>query len=141
MLRLRKIVFVAGSLASALAGCGGADENGAVQNTVKTYLSAFADGNGQKACDQLTGQETRTIVQGAVERLPELQSATCPDALSKLSGSLGADEKQTLRDAKITNVHVTGDSATAEVVGGTQTADLTKAHGRWLISGGLTLGS
>jgi hypothetical protein len=118
-------------------GCGGQSDADRIQQTVKTYLSALADGDGAKACDQLTGDQTRAVVDHAITSLPELQASGCADALTKLSGSLGADEKQTLRDAKVTQVQVSGDSATAEVVGGSKTAELQKSHGRSLISGGL----
>ncbi len=122
-----------------LAGCGGDGDEAAVANTVETYLSALAKGDGQEACDQLTGSQARKVLEGFVVQLPELQATSCADALSKLSGSLGGEEKGGLEDAEATNVEIRGDSATAEVVGGTQTVSLTRTDGHWLISGGLNL--
>lgn len=61
-------------------------------------------------------------------------------AVSYVSGNLGGDNKQTLKNAKVTNVHVNGNTATADLQGGTKTADFTKTGGRWFISGGITPG-
>jgi hypothetical protein len=119
-------------------GCGGSsgDADG-IRTTLQTYLTAIADGDGQRACDQLTKDQARVVISQATAKAPELQAASCADALTKLSGALDADQKRTLRDAKVSNVRINGGSATAEVVGGSQTAELEKSHGRWLISGGL----
>lgn len=132
------VTLVVGSLV--LPGCGGGSEEGAVGETIETYLSALARGDGQEACDQLTGSQARTMFEGAVVQLPELQATSCADALSKLSGSLGGEEKAALEDAEATNIEVHGDSASAEIVGGTNTATLAQVGDRWLISGGLSLG-
>ncbi|MFP5389564.1 MAG: hypothetical protein ACLGG5_09745 [Thermoleophilia bacterium] len=76
----------------------------------------------------------------ALLQLPELQATSCADALTKLSGSLGAEEKDALESADVINVQIDGSGATAEVAGGTESVDLEKADDRWLISGGLALG-
>lgn len=123
-----------------VAGCGGESEEDAVKKTLTTYLTALANGDGSEACDQTTGEQARAIFQDSLYRLPELRATSCADALSKLSGSLGADEKETIEDAEVTNVEIDGSSATAELVGGTEVVDLSKSGDGWLISGGLDLG-
>ena len=122
-----------------ISACGSSSDKDEIAQTVQMYLAALANGDGAKACDQLTGQQARAVFEGMVLQLPELRATSCADALSKLSGSLGADEKAALGGAETTNVRVDGDSATAELVGGTKTVDLVNADGRWLISGGLSL--
>jgi len=127
-------------VALTLSACGGgSDDSGEVSDTVTSYLSALADGDGQKACDQLSSSEAAQIFQEATTVLPELRATGCADALSKLSESLGG-ERKALESVEVTNVKVNGDSATAEVVGGTTTVHLTKTDDTWLISGGLNLG-
>lgn len=117
--------------------CGGASNEEKVADTLTTYLDALANGDGQEACDQLTGAQNRRILEGAVSFLPELASTSCADALTKLGEGIGADERELLNDAEIVNVEVDGDSATAQIDGGTGTAELEKPGDRWLISGGI----
>ena len=125
------------SSAIALSACGGGGDSDNVSQTLQTYLAALAQGNGKEACDQMTGDQARRMLQEAAAFLPELQPTSCADALSKLGGSLGGEETEALESAEVTNMKIDGDSATAELVGGTQTAKLTKNGDLWLISGGI----
>jgi hypothetical protein len=109
-----------------------------VTTSLKTYLTAVAAGDGQRACSQLTGDEARTLLDYVASELPEASLTSCTDAIAKLSGSLGGDGQQSLLDAKVINVRVVGASATADLQGGTMTAQLTRDGGLWLISGGVT---
>jgi hypothetical protein len=117
-----------------LLGCGTSDRDRAA-GTVKTYLSALADGDGKRACDQLTGQAQRDLVAGLLEKVPELAALSCPEAVRKIGALIGPDEKATLTEAKI-RVTLNGDRAQAIPAGGTDTVDLVKTDGGWLISGG-----
>lgn len=89
-----------------------------------------------------TGDETAAILQIA-GRVPQLGATSCVDAIDRLSGLLTADQKradkQKLINAQVINIHVKGDSATADIQGGTQTAQFERVGGRWLISGGISL--
>ncbi|MDQ4048270.1 MAG: hypothetical protein M3131_02665 [Actinomycetota bacterium] len=153
------------------AGCGGgedrpdgraADER-AVKDTMKTYLGALADGDGNKACDQLMPEAKRQVVKLSAMTLGR-EAASCPAALGRLvkeTGANVADEvcgardasrckrlaKQTaadvadeLKDVE-TKVEVRGDSASAGPAAGPEgyEARLRKIDGEWLISnvGGL----
>ena len=122
----------------ALAGCGGDDE-ASPEDTVKTYFSAFLDGDGELACKQLTGEAKREAVDFANERLPEASIGTCEDVIVELHKSFGEDEKATLSAPKVSTTprKVTGDTARIEVRGTTVTAELRRSGGLWLISGGL----
>jgi hypothetical protein len=134
MTRSAKLLIVAVFMALA-AGCGGASsDTSQISSTLTTYLSAVADGNGRTACDQLTGEEARTVLDVSAS----VGATSCVDAIDKSSQNLGSAEKQRLRGAKVMNVHVNGDRATADALGATQRAQLVKSGGRWLISGGIT---
>lgn len=124
-----------GVFAAVAVGCG-QSETDAARFTVRTYLKALADGNGQKACDQLTGAEGRRVLDSVNQQLPELGVGSCAAAIRDVAKNLGPDEKQTLRSAKIT-VHVHGRQGAAVVAGGTTVASLVKTGGRWLISEGV----
>ena len=115
-------------------GCGGSDED-KVAETVETYMTGLADGDGDQACDQLTGDAKRALVDQIATNLPEIDSISCPEVLEQLSGVLGEDEKGQMRDLEVTAT-VDGDTATATVEGGTSDVELTKVDGKWLISGG-----
>jgi len=118
------------------AGCGGGNGAGP-EGTVKTYLKAFADGNGKQACDQLTGDAKRQALDYAATNLPELNATSCEDALTAIAKNLGGDEKGLLRDAEISKTTINGSSATVSLKAGSNDAELTKTGGRWYISGGL----
>jgi hypothetical protein len=124
---------------SACGGGGGGDDSSEVSDTITTYLSAIASGDGDEACEQLTSSEAAKVFQEATSALPELRATGCADALTKLSESIGG-ERKVLESAEVTDVKIDGDTATAGVVGGSATADLTKVDGTWLISGGIGLG-
>lgn len=124
-----------------LAACGMAGDEEQVSDTLKTYLSAVANGDGEKACDQLTGEEAGYIFAEAAYYLPELRAKSCADALSGLSASLGG-ERSKIEEAEVVYVNVHGDRATARVAsphhGPTgNVAEFTRVDGRWLISGGI----
>lgn len=122
-----------------VAGCGGSatSDQQQIAQTVQTYLHAAARGDGATACDQLTSHEAIEVFGHASEALPELQVSSCADAVSKVAGSLGGSRAR-LQDGTVKVLSINGDEATAEVIGGTQHATLTKEAGHWLISGGLT---
>lgn len=125
---------LAGLLTVAVAGCGGgSSDSSQITSTIKTYLAAIANSDGTTACDQLTNGAANQVLQAGAS----LGAVTCAQAVQDASGNLGGNGKQTLLDAQVINVHVTGSTASADLQGGTQTVQLTKIGGRWLISGGL----
>jgi Flp pilus assembly protein TadD len=129
------LVLVAAVL---LVGCGGGGDKDKVQAVIKTYLGAFAAGDGQKACDQMTGEMAREVLASAAQDVPGLNATSCPDAITKTAASLGGDEKQKLHTVKFAATTVNGDQATAMFEGATSDVELHKIGGRWFISGGLS---
>lgn len=132
-MKLVLVLFVCGAALLPVA-CGGS--GGSPEGTVKTYLNALADGNGKKACDQLTGQAQRDALDYVSSNIPELNATSCEGAMGAIADNLGGDEKSTLRKAKL-HAKTTGNTATVSVEGGTSDAQLKKVDGRWYISGGL----
>src|SRR4051812_40478551 len=80
-----------------IVGCG--SKEGQVRDAVESYLSALADGDGEKACEQLNGETKRQIADATGE-------STCADAVARLGKDLGSDEKSKLKDAEVVNVKV-----------------------------------
>lgn len=117
---------------------GGFSDRDRVRATVETYLSALADGNGHKACKQLTGEGKRELVDFALSQLPELGTIDCVKIVEQIHGILGADEADVLRNAKVTDVSIQGDAASATIKGATTSPSLKKSGGRWLINSGFT---
>jgi len=127
-------VLLLAALPFALVACGGNEEDRAAE-PVKSYLAALADGDGERACDQLTGNAQRELIAGLAEGLPEAGVMTCEEAVEKMSGIVGPDEADLLSDAEV-EVTLDGDRGKARPVEGTDTIDIVKSDGRWLIDGG-----
>lgn len=120
-----------------LSGCG-QDDRSAIKQTVRSYMTAIADGNGKAACKKLTGEAARGLASSTADLVPELNVASCEEAISALAGSVGGDEARALRDVEVKDVTINGDSARARATGATRDAELRKVDGHWYISGGLT---
>jgi hypothetical protein len=133
----RSVVLCAALAALALPGCGGGNNKSAAEKTVKDYLGSLADGDGEQACEKLTGDAKRQAVDYVASNVPELNATSCADALAKLSEQLGGDEASALKDAAVDSSTITGDSATVRMKGASSTAELRKVDGTWYISGGL----
>jgi hypothetical protein len=130
------VLALALGAAMVASGCGGDSDAGRVEATVTTYLRAFADGDGPRACDQLTGEQMRALASMAVEQVPELGATSCVEVVRRFAQQLGSDEKATMREADVFDVTVTGDRATAFVRRG-HPVELRLIGGAWLISGGI----
>lgn len=122
------------SLVLPLAACGSEDEEAA--SIVRSYLQAVAEGNGHAACDLLTGEQQRHVLDQFSNQLPELGAVSCAHAVEMTAENFGRDETTRLAAAEVTAT-VTGDTATATIEGATETAQLTRTEAGWLISGGL----
>ena len=128
-------------IAAALAGgCGGSDDgadDAGPEDVVRTYLEAVADGDGERACDQLTDDVQRQAVDFLSAQLPQLEASSCADGLGQLAEDLGEEEKDGLRDPGEASAEIDGDTAIVRFEQGTTDAELTKEGDSWLISGGL----
>lgn len=135
-------------LGVAVAGCGGSPAPSAQQQVTQvlhSYLTAQAAGDGQTACALLTPAAQSQLIAAVVKAGKGLLSATtsCQDAVGLVRAVAGARALAALNSARIEQVQVHGDSATAEVAGGTvfgrQQVRLVKSS-TWMIDGvpGLT---
>jgi hypothetical protein len=120
------------AVALTLAGCGGSDptsDEQVIEDTVKTYFTAFADGDGQRACDQLSSS-----VQGQIEKATKAKD--CATALE--AAAQQPEFKQyvdELRDVEVLKVTVADRDATAKIkaIGQTTTMPLRKDGDTWKI--------
>lgn len=120
-----------------LAGCGGTSDSQQVNSAIRTYLAGIANRNGQQSCNQLTPAAAQGLLTSANQQDPNLGAKSCAEVLNALSRLITASEKQQLLDAKIRDIKIKGNSATATVQGGDRAAELVKTNGHWLIRGGV----
>lgn len=106
-------------IALALAGCGSSSSSPA--QTVTAYFSAYAAGNGRKACDLLTPGQ-RTALQAQI-------GLSCVPAVAATAREIGT----VLPHAKARVVSQSGTRANVRVAG--ELVRLTKTGSRWLIAG------
>jgi hypothetical protein len=134
------------AVAAAVGGCGSSpkptvSEPQQVEQVLHSYLHAQTHGDGQAACSLLTEsaqhQLQTVVVQAAKGLLPSRPS--CQDAVGMVHAVAGAKLMNALASAQITQVRVQGDSATAEITGGTvfgrQQVTLQRSDGTWKIAG------
>ena len=131
MTRLRITAALATvAVACGITACGssGSDE---ARSAVNSYLTAFARGDGQKACSLMTAQ-TRTQFVTRVKLLA--RTTDCTKAVETLRPVMAA----ALRGAKVTKVKVSGSEAAATVRAGKResTTALRKENGTWKVTAG-----
>jgi hypothetical protein len=96
-----KELLALSALLIALAGCGASDEE-RVTATIKRFNQAAAEGDGKKACEQLTP---------AARATGGLRCEAVIDQLGRLGGEAA---KRRLAAVEVRNVRVNGNTATAE---------------------------
>lgn len=134
--RVRSASLTSLALAVLVAGCGGGSKGSdreQVRSSVTDYAHAFGDGDGKKACSQLTAAAQASFV----TRVSALTGTRdCAQAIDKLHAVAGAAITGPFQDAKVTAVKITGDSATATLSagGGSTTVPLSKQGGEWKIT-------
>jgi hypothetical protein len=135
------VLLVCAALAAGtLAGCG-RDPGRDAEQVVDDYLEAIADGDGERACNQLTENLQRRLIDAAPAGL---EATDCRTAAAAIAGTLSQEQRQRLRDTAYGHVSVDGDRATVRL-GDRGTAELTKTNGgayqplAWRISGGVEL--
>ena len=124
-------------LVLAVAGCGGGDDappdSEAVSDAVTGYAHAFGGGDGDKACELLTPEARDAFV----KRVTSLVGTTdCAEAMTKLQSFAGPNVTGPFQDATVRGVQVDGDRATADLVAGGHTEQVTleKHDGDWLLT-------
>jgi ketosteroid isomerase-like protein len=126
-----RIAATVAVLALVIAGCGDdakSDEQ-AIKDTVRTYFTAFADGDGARACDQLSSTVRDVIEQKTKDKdcATALELAAKQPAFKRYIGDL--------REVEIQKVTISGNAATAKVkaIGQTTTMPLSKVGDKWKI--------
>jgi len=123
----------------ALGGCGGGDgkkvsDPDAVRAAVSGFAKAFGAGDGKAACDLMTAEARAAFV----KRVQSLIATTdCAKAIATVHDEAGAEVNLAFSDATVTNVRVTGSSATATLTasGHSATAKLAREGGSWKLTG------
>jgi hypothetical protein len=123
-------------LTIAATGCGGGDkppDADQVTSAVSGYAHAFGDGDGGRACELLTSGARDAFV----KRVSALVGTTdCAEAMSKLQSVAGPNVTDPFQDATVRDVMVDGSKATAELVAGGHTEQVTleKDGDDWLLT-------
>lgn len=128
------------TLALAIAGCGddssdppstaGKSDEQQIQDVYDAFLVALRDGDGSAACKLLTNEGKAGVLVGAafLGEKPE----SCADAVKQLAD---ASTDEDLKDVTLTNIEVTGATATATAERDDPGGELfAKVNDRWLIS-------
>jgi hypothetical protein len=108
------------------------DDEAAVGNVVTTYLNALAARDYATACAQLSPQAQEEVL--ALAESSGVGGGSCQEAIAGAFGTLSDQELADLRDVPVTAVQIEGDSATAEIQGGTAPIPLTRSNRGWVIS-------
>jgi Domain of unknown function (DUF4878) len=115
-----------------LAGCGASEEE-QVRSTTTDFVEAIVEGDGDRACDLMTGQARRDALAAA--------AFTGGDGCSGVMGSLRElfddGELRALREFEIESVRIEGDRAEVTASESFDDEDeptvLRKVEGEWLV--------
>ena len=122
------------ALASGAAACGSSeDDKKEVEKTINGLYDAFAKKDGDKVCDSLSQKQKDALTRGT-RRSGGGQS--CEDILGFTFAFLPSKRLQATKNAKVTDVEIDGDKATATVEnqGKRGGIGLVKEDGKWLVS-------
>ncbi len=95
-------LLLAAGLAVGLTACGGSDSDD-VKSALQDYNNAVADKDASKACDLLSDKAKKTI------------GGTCEQRPNQGFSLLTAKQLGAFKKTEITNIKVSGDSATATI--------------------------
>lgn len=117
------LTILLAALAVTVTACGESEADRA-KSSVEDYLHAVQDGDGGKACGLLTDRAKQAI---------ERSGPRCAQAISSIKNGAASQLASRLKDAKVENVKVKGDTASAEIKLDpiTQTVNLVKQDGKW----------
>ena len=122
----------------ALAGCGCGDgkpdDATAARDAVTKFIQAFAKGDGETACDQLTPQAQAAFVNRAKVTTG---STKCPETMQRVAQLAGESVTGPLSKATVGEVKVTGNTATTTLTASGHTASVTlsRQSGDWKLNG------
>ena len=123
--RLGRAAAVAVVLSS-LVACGGESQPSKPLDVLRAFNSAFARGDGRRACELLSPDRRKELV--------ESQNKGCAEILASLSkpGNQQAPAVRSLKSARLGTMTIAGDTATVEVTTGyfgTSIAQLQRQKG------------
>jgi hypothetical protein len=126
---LRRLVPLAACLA--IAGCGGSDDEGEVRDAVNGLYAGFAKRDSDRVCASLTKKQREVVTKGAGTS----GARSCEQVMS-IALSFVGDALKNADEAKVTEVEVDGDKATATVEyrGKPGRLALAKEDGKWRVS-------
>jgi hypothetical protein len=144
---IKRTSMLAAVAVMAAAGCGSSHKKATpsqeqqVRQVLRSYLQAQTSGDGQTACSLLTGAaqtQLETLVLQAGKGLITTRPS-CPDAVGLVHAVAGQKLLAALASARIGQVQLQGDQASAEVIDGTtfgqQRVSLQRSGGTWKITG------
>jgi hypothetical protein len=126
------VALAACCLALSACGGGGSDEDQA-RAAATDFTRAFVDGDMDKACELMTGNAKRQIVQAGAA----LGGGDCPKIMKAARGLMDKGELDEIRHYKVDSVTVKGDTATIKDNSGSPTR-LRKVEGDWLVDGDIS---
>lgn len=145
-----KKTFALLALGVVLAGCGGGsgssggDDRAQVEVSFRTYLDKLAAKDGAGACDAMAPSLQKRML-AAMQKAGAgaiVKGKSCGEVLDFIAGQSADYSKAAtaLKDAKISNVKITGDTATYDwslTIGGkvvNNKGEAAKTGGKWLVS-------
>jgi hypothetical protein len=113
-------------------GSGGGDDKAKVENRVNGLYDAFAAKDEKKICGSLSDKQKQQITKSSAK---SGKKQSCEQVMSFALAFLG-NQLKSATDAKVTDVKVDGDKATATVdyKGKKGKLGLSKSGGDWLVS-------
>jgi hypothetical protein len=129
-------------VALCLAGCADDDkpERDSPERTLKAYLAALAEGDGDRACDELTERGRDELAALVPLHLRVAAMKDCVATAEQVSEAMYPALADDLIDAELGEVRVAGGTAIASPRGGPARIRLVRRGGDWLIDQQLRAG-
>jgi len=93
-----------------VAGCGaGNPDEEKIESTIKGYLAAFADHDGDKICSYLTDDARKAMLR----RVKSLANKPDCNTIASITTDIDQEQLDRLKDVQVADIKITGDTATA----------------------------